>query len=103
MDHYSDKEIDELGQKYNKIFTMFQKLDKKLANWTPLSANTKDKWTKILAQQEIDALGIQIELAKIQIKEMKKNTNWFIVLTIVIIITTLINIGTTLWSTFVLN
>lgn len=35
--HYTQKEINEMGKKYNKIFTMFQKLDKKLSAWTPLS------------------------------------------------------------------
>ena len=93
---YSDKEIEEMKEKYRKIFTIFQKLDKELADGPILSPFTKDKWEKILAQQQINALNKQMILAQEQISEMKKYTKWFIGLTIVIIattvITTLINI-----------
>lgn len=92
VEHYSEKEIEEMGAEYNKIFTMFQKLDKKLASWTPLSANTKDKWEKILAQQQIYALNIQTELLKKQISETRKYTRWFIGLTITIIVVTIIDV-----------
>ncbi len=94
--HYTDEEIEQIGRKFNKIFTMFQKLDKKLGNWKPLSKDTKDKWVKILAQQQIMVLDRQVKLANKQIKEMQRHTNWFIYLTItniiVLVITLIINL-----------
>ena len=82
---YLWKDLNKMESRYNRVFTLFQKLDKKLANWESLSPNTKDKWTKIMAQQ-------QIEASYIQISEMKKYTRWFIGLTIVTIIATFVNI-----------
>jgi hypothetical protein len=90
--HLSDDELVEIGTKYNQIFTTFQKLDKKLANWTPLSANTKDKWDKILSQQQINALIKQNELLALQALEMKNNTKWFKILTVIIIVVTVIGL-----------
>jgi hypothetical protein len=90
VDHLSEEEVKKLGEEYNRIFTVFQKLDKKLANWEPLSAKTKDKWEKILAQQQITALSVQNQLLKQQIAETKNYTKWFIRLTITIIVLTVI-------------
>lgn len=84
--HYSEKEIEEKSNEYNKIFTIFQELDKKVSSWDPLKEDTKDKWDKILSQQHLNALSVQTH-------EMKRSTNWFITLTItniVVLILTLI-------------
>ncbi len=76
--HLSDKEIDTLGQKYNRIFTSFQKLDKKVLHWEPLREQTKDKWELMLIFE--------------QIQEMRAQRWAFIILTVAIIIMMILQI-----------
>jgi len=92
MNETSKKDIDEQAKKYNKIFENFQKYDEKLANWKKLSPKTKDKWTKILAQQQIDNSIAQNNLLKEQIKTNKQYTNRFTFLTVALVIISYLSI-----------